>query len=108
MKILADENIEGEMVDALRRAGHTISDIKETKPGIEDTDVLTIATDLDSILLSNDKDFGELIYRDGLVSKVRFSSGSANLRLLRESAVFVGSDWSGQSTGFSLLTLGQH
>lgn len=69
MKILADENVEGEIVAALRQAGHSVSDIKETSPGIEDTSVLRIAADLGSILLTNDKDFGELIYRDRLVSK---------------------------------------
>ncbi len=69
MKILADENIEREIVDALRQTGHSITDIKETSPGVEDIDVLAIATGLDSILLTNDKDFGELISRDRLVSK---------------------------------------
>jgi len=69
MKILADENIEGEIVSALRDAGHSVSDIKETSPGIEDADVLTLATDSESILLTNDKDFGDLVYRDGRVSK---------------------------------------
>ena len=68
MKILADENIEAEIVAALREAGHTVSDIKETSPGIEDTGVLRVATELGSTLLTNDKDFGELIYRDRLVS----------------------------------------
>lgn len=68
MKILADENIEAEIVAALRQAGHSVSDIKETSPGIEDTGVLSIATELGSTLLTNDKDFGELIYRDRLVS----------------------------------------
>lgn len=43
MKLLADENIEAEIVDALRKAGHAISDIKETSPGLEDTNVLKIA-----------------------------------------------------------------
>ena len=64
MKILADENIESEIVTALRLAGHSVSDIKETSPGIEDVEVLTIANDSDAILITNDKDFGELIYRD--------------------------------------------
>ncbi len=68
MKILADENIEAEIVAALRQAGHTVSDIKETSPGIEDTGVLRVATELGSTLLTNDKDFGELIYRDRLAS----------------------------------------
>lgn len=64
MKILADENIESEIVTALRLAGHLVSDIKEITPGIEDVDVLTIANDSDAILITSDKDFGELIFRD--------------------------------------------
>ena len=68
MKILADENIEIEIVVALRQAGHAVSDIKEISPGVEDPNVLEIATNLDAILLTNDKDFGELVYRDKLVS----------------------------------------
>lgn len=68
MKILADENIEGEIVAALREAGHSVSDIKEISPGVEDHNILEIAKNLDSILLTNDKDFGELIYRDSLES----------------------------------------
>lgn len=75
MKILADENVEGEIVSALREAGHSVSDIKETSPGIEDADVLTLASDSESILLTNDKDFGDLVYRDG-----RFSKGVILLR----------------------------
>lgn len=69
MKILADENIEAEIVDAHRLAGHSVSDIKATAPGIEDSDVLRIAADHGAVLLTNDKDFGELIYRDHFVSK---------------------------------------
>ena len=68
MKLLVDENIESEIVGALREARHTVSDIKEISPGVEDHNVLEIATDLDSILITNDKDFGELVYRDKLVS----------------------------------------
>jgi predicted nuclease of predicted toxin-antitoxin system len=69
MKILADESIESEIVAALREAGHSVADIKETSPGIEDEQVLSLASETDSILLTNDKDFGELIYRDRHFSK---------------------------------------
>lgn len=68
MKILADENIEGEIIAALRQAGYAVLDIKELSPGVADHNVLEIATDLGSILLTNDKDFGELVYRNKLVS----------------------------------------
>lgn len=68
MKILADESIEYEIVRALRAAGHEVADIKEISPGIGDSEVLSLATSSEAILLTNDKDFGELIYRDGLIS----------------------------------------
>ena len=69
MKILADESIEREIVAGLRKTGHSVSDIKETNPGIEDQRVLSLANETDAILLTNDKDFGDLIYRDRLFSK---------------------------------------
>ena len=75
MRILADENLESEIVAALRQAGHSVSDIKETSPGIEDADVLTAANDVGAVLITNDKDFGELVYREGL-----FTNGVVLLR----------------------------
>ncbi len=68
MKILADENVESEIVVALRAAGFEVIDIKEQSPGIDDYDVLSIAANADAVLLTNDKDFGELVFRDQLVS----------------------------------------
>jgi len=75
MNILADENLESEIVTALRLAGHSVSDIKEIRPGVDDPEVLSIANRTDAILLTNDKDFGELVYRDRL-----FSTGIILLR----------------------------
>lgn len=69
MKLLADESIESEIVAALRRAGHEVADIKEFSPGIEDAEVLSLANELNAIVITNDKDFGELIYRDLQSSK---------------------------------------
>ncbi|MGE3467115.1 MAG: DUF5615 family PIN-like protein [Pyrinomonadaceae bacterium] len=68
MKLLADESIESEFVAALRSAGHEVADIKELSPGIEDAEVLAVATSSGAILITNDKDFGDLIYRDQLTS----------------------------------------
>ncbi len=75
MKILADENLESEIVEALRVAGHTVSDIKELSPGAEDPDVLALANEASALLITNDKDFGELVYRERL-----FSNGVVLLR----------------------------
>ena len=68
MKLLADESIESGIVAALRRVGHEVVDIKELSPGIEDSEVLSIAEESKTILVTNDKDFGELVHRDKLVS----------------------------------------
>jgi predicted nuclease of predicted toxin-antitoxin system len=75
MRILADENLESEIVEALRKAGHTVSDIKEMTPGVDDPDVLALANEESAILVTNDKDFGELIYKKRL-----FSNGVILLR----------------------------
>ncbi len=64
MKLLADENIEFEIVSALREAGFDVSDIKEINPGIEDDAVLAIAKTTEALLLTYDKDFGELVFRE--------------------------------------------
>lgn len=64
MRLLADENIENEMIIGLRLAGFEVDSIRENTPGIEDGSVLDIANKTSSILLTSDKDFGELIYRD--------------------------------------------
>lgn len=85
MKILADESIESEIVRALRTVGHEVVDIKEISPGIEDIEVLSRAAVSEAILLTNDKDFGELIYRDRLISSgvilLRFGKLEINERI---------------------------
>jgi predicted nuclease of predicted toxin-antitoxin system len=69
MKLLADESVESEIVAALRSVGHEVADIKELSPGIDDARVLAFAKESGAILTTNDKDFGDLIYRDKFASK---------------------------------------
>ncbi|MCC6536144.1 MAG: DUF5615 family PIN-like protein [Bryobacterales bacterium] len=64
MRLVADENIEGPTVYALRAAGHDVIFIAEASPGIEDGEVLEIARREQALLLTADKDFGELIFRN--------------------------------------------
>ena len=63
MKWLADENIEQAVVDALRAAGHDVLFITEMERGLPDDEVLRQAEADSRILLTNDKDFGELVFR---------------------------------------------
>lgn len=62
-KILADESVDFRIVKALRQSGYQIEAIIELSPGIRDDEVLELANKIDAILLTEDKDFGELTYR---------------------------------------------
>lgn len=63
MKILADEGVDSPIVSRLRVLGHDVDYISEIDPGISDEEVLKIALNDSRILLTIDKDFGELVFR---------------------------------------------
>jgi predicted nuclease of predicted toxin-antitoxin system len=65
MTFLADESVAGAILERLRADGHTVASIAEVSPGVADTHVLAEADRTQSILLTEDKDFGELVYRQG-------------------------------------------
>ena len=63
MNFLVDENVDGSIVTALRTDGHDVLYVAEMQPGIDDDQVLELANATNSILLTEDKDFGLLVYR---------------------------------------------
>jgi predicted nuclease of predicted toxin-antitoxin system len=63
MNFVADESIDFPIVRELRNAGHTVWAILEMSPGIDDDVVLDLANGYRALLLTADKDFGELVYR---------------------------------------------
>ena len=63
MTLLADESVAGAIIERLRADGHTVTAIGEVSPGIPDTQVLAEADRTQAVLLTEDKDFGELVYR---------------------------------------------
>ncbi len=66
MRLLADENFPGEAVEALRARGYDIIWIRTETPGIGDREVLARAVSENRILITFDKDFGELAFHSGL------------------------------------------
>lgn len=66
MRLLADENIPGEVVNTLRQRGHDIVWVRTEMPGATDRVVLERAGLEKRLLLTFDKDFGELAFRFGL------------------------------------------
>ncbi len=65
MKILADENIDYPIVKGLRSSGFSVTTILEGERGSSDEVVLQVSIIEKSILLTEDKDFGEHIFRLG-------------------------------------------
>ena len=63
MKLLADEGVDRPIVNSLRNAGFDVSYILETNQGAEDDFILSTAYSQKRILITQDKDFGELVYR---------------------------------------------
>ena len=65
MNLLADEGVDRQVVDLLREEGHSVSYVAEMEPGVQDEDVLSQANRENRVLLTADKDFGELVFRQG-------------------------------------------
>lgn len=76
MNFVADENIDQPIVTKLRAAGHTVLAIGEMEPSISDEAVLNLTNGQEMVLLTGDKDFGELVYRDR-----RYTFGIVLIRL---------------------------
>jgi predicted nuclease of predicted toxin-antitoxin system len=66
MRFLADENVSRRVIERLRSTGFDVKSIGETKSGIPDKDVLRTADAEDCILITEDRDFGELVIRQRL------------------------------------------
>ena len=62
MKWLADENIPNNAIDLLRRSGQEVFTVAGLYPGAPDEQVIQIAVDRQCILLSFDRDHGDLIF----------------------------------------------
>ncbi|HET7460212.1 MAG TPA: DUF5615 family PIN-like protein [Longimicrobium sp.] len=64
IRLLADENIPLEAVARLRAAGYDSVSMSEVAPRSPDVEVLRLACESERVLVTFDRDFGELIYRD--------------------------------------------
>jgi predicted nuclease of predicted toxin-antitoxin system len=68
MKILTDENVESTIVNWLISEGHDFLQVGSAFPSIDDESIIKIAVTEKRILITNDKDFGELVFRQNKLS----------------------------------------
>ena len=102
MRLLANENFPGPAVEALRDAGHDVCWVRTEFPGAKDPVVLQHAQQEQRIVVTFDKDFGELAFRAGLPAECgiilfRILSPSPDA-VARRAVQELGSrsDWTGQ------------
>ena len=67
MNLVIDESVDNLIVEALRRDGHDVLYVSEFAPGINDDKVLDLANQSGALLVTEDKDFGELVFRNGRI-----------------------------------------
>jgi predicted nuclease of predicted toxin-antitoxin system len=68
MKFLFDQSADFRLIPHLRELGHDVEAISRNYPaGLADEDVLAIARAERRVLVVADRDFGELIFHQGLV-----------------------------------------
>lgn len=68
MNLLADEGVDGPVVERLRQDGYAVLYVAEMEPGISDEEILRKANEQVSLLITADKDFGEMVFRQNLLS----------------------------------------
>ena len=85
MRLCANENVPGDCVAALCQRGHEVLWVREVARGIGDDAVLARAQAEGRLLITFDKDFGELVFRRGKSA----SPGVVLFRLRKPSPAFL-------------------
>ena len=101
MRFLANENFPFEAVESLRQQGHDIVWVRVASPGISDPEVLSWAEAENRILLTFDKDFGELAFRAKLpvsIGIILFRIKTPSSKVVAQkvtAAIALRNDWAG-------------
>ncbi len=102
MRFLADENFPLDAIESLKNDGHDVASIRADSPGIGDEFVLGRAVLEQRVLLTFDKDFGDLAFHAkfpascGIIFFRIQAPSSAALSALVCQALSNRIDWSGQ------------
>jgi predicted nuclease of predicted toxin-antitoxin system len=90
MNLLADESVDEQIVQRLRRDGIDVSYVAEMEPGISDELVLNRSNETNALLLTTDKDFGELVFRDNRTTRGVVLVRLAGLSAEKKAAIVAG------------------
>src|SRR2546426_1880667 len=92
MKFLADAHISVEMIAMIRELGHDCLDASAIPLRMPDVDVLRMAADDQRVVVTSDKDFGELVFVHAIaclgVVLIRVALAAENDRVAHVRAVW--------------------
>lgn len=69
MRFLVDECTGPAVASWLRKQDHDVFSVFDDARGMDDESIITKALDENRILITNDKDFGDKVYREGRLHK---------------------------------------
>lgn len=101
MRLCANENLPEDCILRLRQEGHDVLWIREIAPGSSDASVLARTRTENRLLITFDKDFGELVFRCGAKAShgivlFRIAQSSASAIAERVAAILASrDDWAG-------------
>ena len=109
MKFLLDENIDARLLPFLQELGHDVTSVaNDWLYGLLDEDVLAMAHQERRILITNDRDFGELIFRQQLphsgIILFRLAPYDANIHLRKKRLQYVLDNYADQLGHFLVVT----
>lgn len=89
MQFIVDESTGAAVIESLRAAGHDVLAIGESMPQAIDSQIQARAAGEARILITNDKDFGDLVFRSGqshhgvLLLRLRDESPGNRVRVVK-------------------------
>lgn len=105
--IVIDENVEQYWIDRIANLGFEYISVRHEHKGLSDIDVIGIVTKVNGLLITEDKDFGELVFshkiRGASVLFLRYDQpnyGQIEHQLIRILEAFM----NGEVSGFITLT----
>jgi predicted nuclease of predicted toxin-antitoxin system len=107
MRFLLDESADYPLTSFLQSLGHDVTSIAHDYPAaLKDIEVLKIATNEQRTLITNDKDFGELIFRRQLphAGVILFRLADEELSIKQDWLVWLLSHYSDQLNQFIVIS----
>ena len=100
--IILDENIDAQLIDTLRNLNYHVYSIREESPGISDREIVQLVKSSKGLLITEDKDFGELVFAHQMhqMSVVYLKFDRADYRQIEEALLKVINDYYDTSRNF--------